>query len=127
MRAWFSTLKTQGHRNNDFSFVPEGELVYPSMVCDRDERAPDNNCGCARSVGGLVCHKATTTFVIGEFDGDLVKEIKKSLVDAGYNNDFVKKYAPEIAEQIFAVSALHPVGTVMERRGEDVFQARRLK
>lgn len=129
MKALFATKKTQGQRKSDFSFAQEGELVYPSWVCDRDARSsnPDNGCGCGRCLSGLVSHKGTTTSVIGEFNGDLAVEIKKSLIAGGWGEELGAKHGPLLAAQIIELCDKHPVGTIVERRGENVLVVREVK
>lgn len=50
--------------NNDFSFVPEGEVLYGIiMVCCNSD-----TCGCDRSLAGTITAKATTSARVEEIE-----------------------------------------------------------
>ena len=66
MKIIVSTTQTQGQRENDFCFVPEGEPVYMGIPCDKDKDNPDGACGCSRSVCGFTSQTATTTMKVAE-------------------------------------------------------------
>ncbi|MBI4473737.1 MAG: hypothetical protein HY646_13805 [Acidobacteria bacterium] len=70
IKGLVSTKLTQGQRANDFSFVPEGELVFAGFKCTGER--PDDRCGCARSLCGAISQKATTTFVVAEFEREVL-------------------------------------------------------
>jgi|SRR5947209_2067838 len=129
IQIFVATAETQGQRENDFCFVPEGEILdYSAITCSRE--TTDGNCGCKRSLCGLQSHKATTTMKIIEFDGnieDLGKMIRKSQKDGGWLQDPWQEllehgldHASEITEQ----ASKFPVGTVVEYR-DGVFVSRK--
>jgi hypothetical protein len=129
IKIFVSTEETQGQRENDFCFVPEGEIVdFVSMTCSNG--TTDDNCGCKRAMSGIECHKATTTMKVTEFDGsieDLGKLIKKSQQDGGWLQEPWQRlleggisHASEITRQ----ASEFPVGAVVEYRDGD-FAARK--
>ena len=79
MKLLRATVETQGKALRDFTFVPDGELVFLGSVCDTDLIKGDavGGCGCARSFTGLDCKKSTTTAVV------LNGTMKKVLVCTG--------------------------------------------
>lgn len=85
MKVLVATKETQGKRENDFCFVPEGEMVHFSMECGGEQI--DGTCGCRRSMGGLVTHTGTTTMKVVEMDidrGDYRQKLKEGLVSEGW-------------------------------------------
>jgi hypothetical protein len=57
-------------RDDDFCFVPSGEIVYEQAItCSSLEKAL-NYCGCGRSLSGTTTPKATTTMEVREVDMD---------------------------------------------------------
>jgi hypothetical protein len=122
MKVLVSTKEGQGKRKNDFSFVPEGELLTLGLECDGE--SVDGSCGCRRSLCGVECHKATTTFKVE--DRVLTKEkyiniLQKSLSDGGWFKDNPKECrnaAITDAECLLQVANHFSTGIVIERRGE---------
>ena len=69
MKLLTATRRTQGDRDNDFTFCVEGELVMiTTFVCETDRRDPDGGCGCGRAFVGLNSGKATTTALVTDRD-----------------------------------------------------------
>src|ERR1700674_5071922 len=66
VKVLVSTKQTQGQRKNDFNFVPEDELVAPSVIGSCGDAKADDSCGCARSLIGIDSFKATTTAEVVE-------------------------------------------------------------
>ena len=64
MKIVVATKQTQGKRDNDFSFVREGEIVYPSWTCTSG--SADDHCGCRRCLTGVKHGKGTTTVKVVE-------------------------------------------------------------
>ncbi len=124
LKVFVSTNETQGQRTNDFNFVPEGELVIlPSMTCT-DEQA-DDDCGCARSMQGILTHKATTTMKVVEHDGDvstLVNLIQTSLKESGWigsmyeQHNLIDTNPQNIAECLLKAATPFKVGAIVEYR-----------
>ena len=130
MKLLTATKTTQGRRPGDFDYAVEGELVYLGVVCDRDrDTGPDGGCGCRRAFAGLNSHLATTTAMVRDLPGftleDLIEAMVGFLEQAGWAAlmdlpEQVLIAATAEAADLAEMAASHPVGTVMERRGEDV-------
>ncbi len=124
MKLLVSTKETQGHRKNDFCFVPEDELVtYPVIECTGEKI--DAKCGCKRSMCGLNCHKSSTTFRVVEqpFTSEQLAGICfETMREVGWvpkmgeNNarDFARASTDDLVKGI----EKFPVGTILERRGD---------
>jgi hypothetical protein len=125
MKLFVSTKKTQGQRRNDFSFVPEGELLIFETLLTSCGDDPDGRCGCGRAMIGMESLTATTTMAVADVPiskAALRVRIFNSLKTAGWSTH---------AEQVdgvldLVVSAAQPfdVGAIVERRGRDVFHVR---
>ncbi len=120
MRVLKSTTKTQGQRANDFCTVPAGELVLLGgfIKCEQD---PDGPCGCARSVMGLHCAAATTTFEVTESDltvAELASQISECLKPRW--NSWTEANSLEEAKEIGRIAGGFPVGTVLEIRANRI-------
>lgn len=117
MKLLTATSRTQGQRDNDFTFCVEGELVTVTpFVCETDRRDPDGGCGCGRSFAGLNSSKATTTALVSDLDftrDDAVEAIRSALERS-------KLVSPEeiadIVEDVLELADGFPVGTVVEHR-----------
>lgn len=112
-----STRETQGQRQNDFCWVTEGEILRLGSECDREEI--DGSCGCRRSLTGVLCSKATTTFKVAEFSSEDAwrQAIEKSLHRDGWEISFNDSGNHELLK----IAANYPVGTVLEKRGDEFF------
>ncbi len=125
-RVFIATRETQGYRKNDFDFCEDGELVvFPMMECDREE--VDGDCGCRRSMIGLDCGKATTTFKIVEHEitiPDLVTKIHEHYKRNGWDKLMSDDELHNLAEtEITAIQSIvlrYIPGTIMERRGINI-------
>ena len=126
MKILASTKDTQGRRENDFCFVPEGEpVVLRTFVCD--DKA-DDVCGCARSMSGIFCKQSTTTVKV--IDAPLTSEGLKwyalsGHIVSGWTVD--KQTLSNVAlmiDDLLAEADKHEVGEVLEYR-EGVFSARK--
>lgn len=122
MRVLASTTATQGERKNDFCFVPEGELVTLPFECD-GERV-DGRCGCRRSFAGMQSHRATTTAKVIEFRGthdDYIGLVRTSMQSAGLISSATdEKLVLDFADQLLSLGAEWPLGTVLEKRGNEI-------
>lgn len=120
MKVLVSTKDKQGVRMNDFSWADEGEIVgMGNMECD-GERV-DGKCGCRRSFGGYVSHKATTTAKVVEQDvtvQQLFDVAKKSLLEGGWKSSD-EEIMDEVKE-IARVAAAFDVNTILEKRGNEI-------
>lgn len=121
IKVFVATNATQGQRSDDFTFVPEGELLTHSFECNN----PD--CGCTRSLSGVDCLKATTTMKVIEWDGDLVAVIGSSLLKGEWDkrlpaqvlDETAQAWAARLVEEASEFEAGEVVG-----RGENGFYAR---
>ncbi|WP_151478877.1 DUF7715 family protein [Streptomyces albicerus] len=124
MKLLTATSRTQGQRDNDFTFCIEGELVIVApLVCEEDEENPDGGCGCGRSFGGLNSGKATTTAVVSDLDftrDDAALAVRSALEQS----NFVSLMDPEEVEDLIVdtleLAADLGVGTVVEQRLGDI-------
>ena len=121
LQIFVSTTQTQGERDNDFCFVPEGELVTFTAPCDKDSGDPDGPCGCNRSMDGILCRKGTTTakvvntdMSIDEYANVLWEADRKAL---GLSRRHRSGYAAEVLEKLLMAASAFPVGSVVEYRG----------
>jgi len=127
IQIFVSTKETQGQRENDFCFVPEGEIVnLKSLTCSNE--TVDGHCGCKRSLYGIKCLKSTTTMKVALFDGsiaDLAEVILKSLKQGGWIQESWQKFLEEgiaRASKIVQEASKFPIGAIVEYR--DGFAAR---
>lgn len=131
MKLFVATQETQGKRKNDFCWVPEGEPLRFGSECDFE--TVDGNCGCRRSLSGMKCHKATTTFKVIDDPSITIDEycnmIKNSLVSGGWGQfnttEDMDTWANTDARELARLASLFPVGAILERRGDD-FNVRRV-
>lgn len=122
MKLLTATKLTQGQRKNDFSFVPQGEIVTFSSECDRE--AIDGKCGCKRSMVGLESLKSTTTVQVVDLpltQEQLSNALQKSLQKSGWARIMNQTDIDDLIKQdltaLLEVSNAFTVGTVLERRG----------
>jgi len=101
---------TQGQRDNDFCWAEEDELVRFPFECDRER--VDGQCGCRRSMAGLLSQKATTTFKVVELP------IGKEALQ------FITRLPDAELDQLLAAAAEFEVGDICERRGGTIQQRR---
>jgi hypothetical protein len=119
MKVLVATAETQGLRPNDFNFCVEGELVTVGLVCATDRRDPDGGCGCGRAFAGLNSHRATTTAKVNEIElseDDYVEALRSSLTQQGWPTSDVQELAWWLAQLV----SEWPVGTIVERRIDDI-------
>lgn len=127
MKVLTATDKTQGRRGNDFCWTVEGELVFlPPIECDRG--SIDDDCGCRRSMAGLVSRRATTTIKVAsreELDPNTYFAlISDGLRDQGYvteelmTNPDVNEWLHDVTDELMCIADAFPASTVLERRGD---------
>ena len=122
LKVMVSTHETQGTRANDFCWVPDGELVNFAMECDGE--AVDGSCGCRRSMGGLISHKATTTIRVVEREmttEQYVQAVYDSYVSGGWaaidTGEDWKEIAQADVEDLLQIADTFPLNSVLEKRG----------
>lgn len=127
MKVLTATGQTQGWRDNDFCWTVEGELVlFVPIECSRG--TTDDECGCRRSMAGLVSQRATTTIKVAErvdLDPDIYFTlIADGLQSQGYvTEDLMEKpnvsdWVHDLTDELIYLAGRCPVGTVLERRGD---------
>jgi hypothetical protein len=121
MRVLVSTKRTQKQRENDFSFVPENELLYFGTQCSGEK--VDGSCGCRRSLVGVKCLKATTTMKVAASELDvegLAETIHRAWKKGGFTESLddgrTRGRARRMAKELAAIAKKYPVGSVLERR-----------
>jgi hypothetical protein len=135
MKVLTATNQTQGRRENDFCWTVEGELVFfPPIECDRG--SVDDDCGCRRSMAGLVSHQATTTMKVvdrEELDRDTYMTlITDGLMAQGYvtkkllRSRDVDEWVRDLVNDLVTTAGAFEAGTVLERRGPFVFMRQSL-
>jgi hypothetical protein len=129
MKVLTATNETQGWRDNDFCWTVEGELVvFPPVECDCG--SIDDDCGCRRSMAGLVSHRATTTMKVVDRE-ELDPEtyfmlIKDGLEKQGYltkeleKDPDVKEWLRDLDDDLRRTADAFPPSTILERRGDFV-------
>lgn len=124
MKILVSTSKTQGRRESDFCFVPDGEIVVFGHVCDRDKNSenPDVGCGCGRSMVGSICAKATTTVEVAESDmtsDQFVHHCQGAMQDMGWTPS---KESARNAKESLRIAHMFQIGSVLEFRKNQFLQ-----
>jgi hypothetical protein len=130
MKVLTATTLTNGERHNDFDWCTPGELVMFGFICDRDQRDPDNGCGCGRAFAGLHSHRATTTALIEERDfneSDLALAMRTSLTDGGWIDestpeDDAQEMVDEAVDMVRQTAEWFPAGTIVGTRLGLVFE-----
>lgn len=123
MNIFVSTKETQGHRKNDFCFVPENEPVLFGSECDQ---SVDGKCGCKRSLVGAYCRTATTTFKVVNTPmskDDYVERMLQSSRDGGWPIDTNKEFYSAVYEniqEILKIADYFNDGDILERRGSKI-------
>lgn len=115
-----ATAKTQGARENDFSWTLEGELVMFPFECDGE--TVDGPCGCRRSLLGLDSKKSTTTFMVADLPyltrEMFVSKVADNLMTSwGFKERHAVSAANVDVDTLLGLAGLFSVGTVLERRG----------
>jgi hypothetical protein len=128
VKVFVATEDTQGQRDSDFCFVPEGEIVaFVGLVCGTDRDNIDGPCGCNRSLCGVDCCKCTTTFRVIDANVDLASQLLGLLYRGhwlgGKTIDEAVKIAKKEAAALSKEISKFNVGDIVEKRG-DVFQKR---
>ncbi|WP_410628195.1 hypothetical protein [Amycolatopsis sp. cmx-8-4] len=117
-----STHRTQGERDNDSNSIPKTEIVD---LCGLTHEDPDNPyCGCARSFVGITSRQTTTTAEITESDmtpAQFIARFHAGLTAMGLPNTAeLRTGAANDAIELLRIAAQWPVGTVVERRGQEI-------
>jgi len=129
MKLLVATKKTQGHRENDFCFAEEGELLMFGFECDGEK--VDGSCGCRRAMSGFKTHQGTTTMRVK--DVDLTKQQFRAMwvcsnSEAGWfdGNEMTPeqdKWADMEVKELLKIAKRFEPHMVIEKRG-NCFQER---
>ncbi|MET8997167.1 hypothetical protein [Amycolatopsis sp. NPDC004169] len=122
LKYFVSTDRTQGERDNDSNSVPGVELVDLASTCHDN---PDSAiCGCARSFVGFDTRQATTTAEIVESDmtpTEYVDRFYAMLLALRFQDTpKLRTDATNDAMEMLRIAAQWPVGTVVERRSDEI-------
>lgn len=125
MKLLVSTTLAQGQRESDFNWCVDGELVIVNpIVCVKDLEDPDGGCGCGRAFVGLNSGKATTTAVVADRDftyEDAAEAIRSSLEQSHWLEADDESDLSDMVQDVLALADNYAVGTVVERRLDDVY------
>lgn len=121
MRVLVATERTQGEKDDDYSWATPGELVMFGVVCASDLRGTGRGCGCGRAFAGLHSERATTTAEVAEWAAsldDLVLAFRDSLAKGGWlefggTPQEVDGVVSEAVMEVLLVADRYPVGTVL--------------
>jgi len=129
MKLLVATKKTQGHRENDFCFCDEEELVMFGWECDGE--AIDEPCGCRRAMAGFKTKKKTTTMKVKEID--LTREQFRAMwvssmceggwLDGTSMTEEENRWADREVKELISLGKAFKPGMVIEKRG-NTFQER---
>lgn len=136
IRLLVSTTITQGWRDSDFCYVPEGEILIYGFECDRDGEDIDGSCGCKRALRGIKSDTATTTFRVEAFPGMKVKDLKAMVKEYLFRNGWINsrignveeadQIAQEFTEDLLMMTMHLKPGQIVEKRG-DVYKVREVE
>lgn len=119
-----ATTRTQGLHCDDFIDCSPGELVDITSSCGDPD--PDRGCRCCRAFTGLESRKPLSTAEVVEREmtwNDYVAAHHISLLRAGLpDNRTVRDWAYQAARDIARIAGDFPIGTVVERRGDDIHE-----
>ena len=125
MRVLVATSEGQGEVSGDYCWTVEGELVTPlGPECSEPGR-----CGCGRGFPGLASDRATSTAIVVERDGIDHSQVRRALQDSltrgGWLQHLDAHDASELVEEhleaIEQVCRVFPIGTIVRRAGDVVF------
>lgn len=114
-------------RDDDFCFVPDGEIVYESgMTCSDVEKAL-YQCGCGRSLSGTKTFKGTTTMEVREVemtDDDMVE----LALEVGKSSGWGARYILHGLDRMREEAEQFPVGALVRARvspasGEFIYES----
>ncbi len=123
MNLLVATRRGQGQRDNDFFHAVDGEVVYLGEVCGRDEDDPDGDCGCSRAFTGLNSGKSTTTAEVRDVPlsrEDVTLALGSSFKQHGWSDTDADELLDEPVDELIELGQEWPIGTVVERRVDDV-------
>jgi len=128
MKFLVATNRTQGDKENDYTYCVPGELLWITEVCGRDRRDPNQGCGCGRGFGGLTSHRATTTAEVADLElteEDLRLAVRTSLTDQGWlpaelSTADRAAIVQEVVTEVRAIADRLPVGSIVRRNLDQI-------
>ena len=127
MRVLVATSEGQGTRPGDYCWTIEGEIVLtgPLLEC-----ADPHRCGCGRGFPGLGSARATTTAAVVDRAGISVDDLRRAVRDsldrqgwlAELDGEEIDAVVAEEAHLISWAAAQFPLGAVVSRHGDEVWQ-----
>lgn len=102
-------------RDDDFCFVPDGEIVYESAVTCSDYDKAVNYCGCGRSLSGTTTPKATTTMEVREVEMD-DDDFFQLAAEVGKKTGWGGRYILGGLDRMREAAEDFPVGTLVRAR-----------
>lgn len=118
MKLLVATRRTQGDRDNDYSFCTDGELITMQDPCAKDRLDPDGGCGCGRGFVGMSSHRATTTVEVRELPwltrADLAIALRSHIEESGFG--LVEEHLDGAVSEMLSWAEGLPTGTVLRRR-----------
>jgi hypothetical protein len=124
LAIFVATKQTQGKRRSDFCWCEEDEPVHFSSQCDGNDTI-DGGCGCQRSMSGMTTLKATTTVRVKESDmtrEQYIQMLVDSYKKGGWGGLIPSTEIHAEADELLRLAAAFPVGTVIEKRGDELRQ-----
>lgn len=129
MKLMVATKLTQKQEANDYSFVPDGEIVtFGSGPCCNAEK-----CGCNRGMIGTSCNTGTTTMLIEDVEiteEELIGVLMDNFVSAGWAKfitpEEADKRIAEDAAELMRLGAYFPIGCIVTQKNGN-FKVRRPK
>ena len=122
MKVFVSTKDKRGDRGDDFSWTNDGELVtLPALMCDNGCQ-----CGCSRSMSGMVSHKGTTTFKVVELPmtpREYGEAFLESMIRAGWfkrEDEKMTKMSRQESKENLRLAGMFPVGLVLEKTPDKI-------
>ncbi len=117
MKILVATKETQGQRANDYSFVPEREIV--GFGHTHDGELVDAPCGCQRAFTGTATDAATTTVKVIDSEStpeEFIDDIVAANAEFIFSTDAEEAFRQEALE-LLQTADHFPVGAILERRG----------
>jgi len=115
MRLLTVTARTQGERADDFCFGVSGELVWIPSPCAQSFLLPGATaCECYRAFAGVRSGAPSSTALVTESDLSR-REVVQAMRGGAAVNGWPPTCAGHLADEMMAVAARWPTGTVLER------------
>jgi hypothetical protein len=125
MLVLVATTETQGEMSEDYAWTVDGELVTPLV----EQCSTPFTCGCGRGFPGLASERATTTAMVvdrPELSPQMFRTVLADALERGgwaarREDAAFQALVDQHLRCIDHVCAMFPVGTVVNRCGEQIF------